>query len=70
LVEHLAIGGGIVLGGKLAHGAPWMAVILASLLGLWHETYDGDFKPANGGPWNGLIDVLAFLVVPLVWWAW
>ncbi len=33
-----------------------------------HELGDGDFTKAEGAPWNGIIDVLAFLPVPLVWW--
>jgi hypothetical protein len=38
-------------------------------VGIAHELGDGDFTKAEGAPWNGIIDVLAFLPVPLVWWA-
>src|SRR2546425_478903 len=33
-----------------------------------HELGDGDFTKAEGAPWNGILDVLAFLPVPLMWW--
>jgi len=43
-------------------------VVAVAAVGIAHELGDGDFTKAAGGPWNGVIDVLAFLPVPLVWW--
>ena len=51
-------------------GAPPLAVLTAVLaMGIAHELGDGDFRRANGGPWNGVLDVLAFLPAPLVFLA-
>jgi len=36
-------------------------------MGIAHEIGDGDFLKANGGPLNGVLDVLAFLPAPLVY---
>ena len=48
-------------------GAPPVAVLVAVLaVGIAHEIGDGDFLPANGGPWNGVLDVLAFLPAAIV----
>ena len=48
-------------------GAPPVAVLAAVLaVGIAHEIGDGDFLPANGGPWNGVLDVLAFLPAAVV----
>src|SRR5438046_8055285 len=43
-------------------GAPPVAVLAAVLaMGTANEIGDGAFLRANGGPWNGVLDVLAFL---------
>ena len=48
-------------------GAPPVAVLAAVLaMGIAHEIGDGDFLPANGGLWNGVLDVLAFLPAAVV----
>ena len=68
LAEHLIVGGALaaVLAGL---GTPAVARVVAVLaVGIAHELGDGDFTKAEGAPWNGIIDVLAFLPVPLVWW--
>jgi hypothetical protein len=68
LAEHLIVGGvfAAVLAGL---GTPAVARVVAVLaVGIAHELGDGDFTKAEGAPWNGIIDVLAFLPVPLVWW--
>jgi len=45
-----------------------LALLMAVLaMGIAHEIGDGDFLRANGGPWNGVLDVLAFLPAPLVY---
>ena len=47
--------------------APPVAVFVAVLaVGIAHEIGDGDFLRANGGPWNGVRDVVAFLPAPIV----
>jgi len=66
---HAVVGIGLtaVLAGL---AAPPLAVFVAVLaMAIAHEVGDGDFLPANGGPWNGVLDVLAFLPGPLVFWA-
>lgn len=51
-------------------GTPAAArVVAVAAVGIAHELGDGDFTKAEGAPWNGILDVLAFLPVPLVWWA-
>jgi len=35
-------------------------------MGIAHEIGDGDFLRVNGGPWNGVRDVVAFLPAPIV----
>jgi len=64
LAEHLIVGG--VLAVLLAVlGTPAAArVVAVAAVGIAHELGDGDFTKAEGAPWNGIIDVLAFLPVP------
>jgi len=64
---HAAVG--LALTAVLAVlGTPRVALLVAVLaMGIAHEIGDGDFRRANGGPWNGVLDVLAFLPAPLVY---
>src|SRR5438094_1108550 len=64
LAEHLVVGG--VLAALLAGlGTPAVArVVAVAAVGIAHELGDGDFTKAEGAPWNGILDVLAFLPVP------
>ena len=66
---HAVIGTGVTA--VLAWlGAPPVAVLAAVLaMGIAHEIGDGDFLPVNGGPWNGVLEVLAFLPAAIVWLA-
>jgi len=66
---HAVIGAGVTA--VLAWlGAPPVAVLAAVLaMGIAHEIGDGDFLRANGGPWNGVLDVVAFLPAAIVWFA-
>ena len=68
LAEHLIVGG--VLAALLAAlGTPALArVVAVAAVGVAHELGDGDFTRAQGAPWNGILDTLAFLPVPLLWW--
>ena len=68
LAEHLIVGG--VLAALLAAlGTPTLArVVAVAAVGVAHELGDGDFTRAQGAPWNGILDTLAFLPVPLLWW--
>ena len=68
LAEHFIVGG--VLATLLAVlGTPAAArVVAVAAVGIAHELGDGDFTKPEGAPWNGILDVLAFLPVPLVWW--
>ena len=57
-------------GGWLLHAAVGLgltAVLAVLAMGIAHEIGDGDFRRANGGPWNGVLDVLTFLPAPLVY---
>src|SRR2546425_11581114 len=68
LAEHLIVGG--VLAVLLAVlGTPAAArVVAVAAVGIAHELGDGGFTKAEGAPWDGIIDVLAVLPVPLVRW--
>ena len=68
LAEHVIVGG--VLTALLAAlGTPALArVVAVAAVGVAHELGDGDFTKAQGAPWNGIIDTLAFLPAPLLWW--
>ena len=68
LAEHVIVGG--VLAVLLAAlGTPALArVVAVAAVGVAHELGDGDFTRAQGAPWNGILDTLAFLPVPLLWW--
>lgn len=69
LIQHASIGLAVTLLGALAHAAAWLAVLLMLAVGVWHETIDGDFTSEAGAPYNGLLDVAAFVLVPLMaWW--
>ena len=69
LAEHLIVGAALTAL-LAALGTPALArVVAVAAVGVAHELGDGDFTTAQGAPWNGIIDLLAFLPVPLVWWA-
>jgi len=66
---HAAIGTGLTAV-LVWLAAPPVAVLVAVLaMGIAHEIGDGDFLRANGGPWNGVLDVVAFLPAAIVWFA-
>ena len=71
LAEHVAAGAAftILIRGL---GCPQFSTVLAvALIAVVHEqaqTDFSDFRRANGGPWNGLLDVATFLVVPIAAW--
>jgi len=68
LLEHLLVGIGLTTVLALL-GAPPPAIFVAVLsVGIAHEIGDGDFRRVNHGPLSGIIDVIAFLPAPIVWW--
>jgi len=68
LVEHVIVGG-LLTALLAALGTPALArVVAVAAVGVAHELGDGDFTRAQGAPWNGILDMLAFLPVPLLWW--
>jgi hypothetical protein len=68
LVEH-AIVGTVVTALLASLGTPAVARLVAvAAVGIAHELGDGDFTRAAGAPWNGVLDVLAFLPGPVLWW--
>jgi hypothetical protein len=67
LAQHAAVGlvACLVLG---LLGSPPLAILVAVLaFAIWHEWTDGDLTVAPGAPWNGVLDVLAFVLVPVLW---
>jgi hypothetical protein len=45
-----------------------VAILVAVLaVGFAHELGDGDFRKDQHGPWNGLLDLVAFLPAPITW---
>lgn len=66
LLEHVVIGAVITLFNAALHQPIWVALIATGIIGVFHEMADGDFTVSPGHPWNGLIDVLAFMAVPLM----
>ncbi|HYU00159.1 MAG TPA: hypothetical protein VEK85_07260 [Gemmatimonadales bacterium] len=62
---HAVIGTGVTA--VLAWLAAPPVAVLA--MGIAHEIGDGDFLQANGGPWNGVLDVVAFLPAAIVFLA-
>lgn len=68
LVEHFLVGIGLTAVLALL-GAPPAAIFVAVFsVGLAHELGDGDFRRSEHGPWSGIIDLVAFLPAPIVWW--
>ena len=68
LLEHFLVGIGLTAVLALL-GTPPAAIFAAVFaVGFAHELGDGDFRSAQHGPWNGIIDVVAFLPAPIVWW--
>ncbi|HVH67710.1 MAG TPA: hypothetical protein VM716_07580 [Gemmatimonadales bacterium] len=68
LIEHVLVGA-LVAVLLAALGTPAAArVVAVAAVGIAHEWGDGDFTTAPGAPWNGILDVLAFLPVPVLWW--
>ena len=64
---HAAVGLGLTAV-LAALGTPRVALLVAVFaMGIAHEIGDGDFRRAKGGPWNGVLDVLAFLPAQLVY---
>lgn len=76
LLLHLLAGAllSLLLGDLLK--TPPVAVLIAVLaVAIAHEQAQAvmggnDFATARGGPWNGLLDVVTFLVVPIIRMLW
>ena len=67
LAQHVAVGAGIAVVAARVGQGPWVGLTVCLVVGLGHEWLDGDFTDADGAPWNGILDALAFLPVPIVW---
>ena len=68
LAEHLIVGGVLAVLLAVLETPAAARVVAVAAVAIAHELGDGDFTKAEGAPWNGIIDVPAFLPVPLVWW--
>ena len=66
---HALIGFGAAVLLVLLHCPVGTALVAVLGIGVAHELGDGDFQPDRGGPWNGVVDVLAFGIGPFLWWA-
>jgi hypothetical protein len=53
---------------SVMHTSPAACLVACTAVAFAHELGDGDFKTANQGPENGLLDALMFLPAPLVLW--
>ncbi len=58
----------IIVGTILVLLIPSWALPVSLGIGGCHEYMDGDLLVASGHPWNGLIDMAAFALVPFVYW--
>lgn len=66
LRQHLYVGAAVTILCDLAEAQVWLPVVLLLGLGGWHEWLDSDFTTEAGAPWNGVLDVLAFLLPALL----
>lgn len=65
---HAAVGAGVSVVAAFGHVVPWFTVFAVGLAGFLHELGDGCFDPRSGkdgAPWSGVLDTLAFMVVPI-----
>ena len=67
LAQHVAVGAGIAVVVARVGQGPGVGLTVCLVIGLVHEWLDGDFTEADGAPWNGILDALAFTPVPIVW---
>jgi hypothetical protein len=70
LAEHAAVGGMMLWVLASMHTPPvaiFVAVLALGIAKEWGEE-PNDFAPGNGGPLNGILDVLAFLPGPTLYW--
>jgi len=70
LLLHVAVGLLLLIILQHFHSPPIATVIAAVALGTAKEQAEenwSDFRRVNGGPWNGLVDILAFALGPLIW---
>ena len=67
LLEHFLVGIGLTAVLALL-GTPPVAILVAvTSVGFAHELGDGDFRRDRNGPWNGIVDLVAFLPAPIAW---
>ena len=73
LAIHVAVGLGVLLVAWLtvsvvaAQFLPSVVALEVALgIGVVHEWMDGDLTQAPGHPWNGVVDILAFLLPALL----
>jgi len=68
LAEHVIVGG-VLTALFAALGTPALArVVAVAAVGVAQGWGERKFKKAQGAPWNGVLDTLAFLPVPVLWW--
>ena len=67
LLLHFCVGIVCTLVFVALGATPALNFVAVTALAIAHEVGDGDFKcSAPGWPWNGLLDVVAFLPTPLI----
>ena len=68
LLEHFVVGTAITIIYMFIVVNPGITLLTVFIVAVAHEIGDNDLKPnAEGWPWNGLLDVIAFLPTPLLW---
>ena len=68
LLEHFLVGIGLTAALALLSAPPAAIFVAVVSVGIAHEMGDGDFLSVNHGPWSGIIDLVAFLPAPILWW--
>lgn len=66
VLEHFVIGAvlTVLFGIWCPSGVVFTAVLIIALVHEQAQTNWSDFRTVNGGPWNGALDVVSFLIVP------
>lgn len=74
LAQHQAVSSGVTILAGLLGASPLVIAVMLLIAGLYHEqaqqdlvTYQwwSDFRKKNGGPYNGTLDVISFVPLPL-----
>lgn len=65
---HALVGAGVSIVAAFGHVVPWFTVFAVGLAGFLHELGDDCFTSKEGAPLSGILDTLAFILVPIAVW--